>query len=145
MKIFTIGAANKSAEKFFEILRASGAKRVADVRLYNTSQLAGFSKKEDLAYFLKQILGMDYIHLPILAPTPDIFDAFKKQRGDWAQYEQQFRGLMQQRQIEKRIDPAILDGACLLCSEERPTHCHRRLVAEYLREHWNCDMQIVHL
>jgi len=129
---------------FFETLRASGAKWVVDVRLYNTSQLAGFSKKEDLRYFLKQILDMDYIHLPLLAPSHEMFNAYKQQ-SDWASYEQQFCELLKKREIEKRIDPVIMDGACLLCSEAKPDYCHRRLVAEYLQQHWKTEIQIEHL
>ena len=87
MKILTIGFTKKSAKKFFEMLRASGAKRVVDVRLNNVSQLAGFAKKDDLAYFLREICGMDYIHLPALAPTQEMLDQYKKQHGDWKDYE----------------------------------------------------------
>lgn len=145
MKIHTIGFTKKSAQTFFERLRASGAQRVVDVRLNNASQLAGFSKKGDLDYFLKQILGMDYVHLPILSPTQDILDAYKKHGGDWLLYERQFHELLRKREIEKHIDPAMMDGACLLCSEEKPHHCHRRLVAEYLRQHWGDEVKIEHL
>lgn len=145
MKIHTIGFTKKSAQTFFERLRASGAQRVVDVRLNNASQLAGFSKKGDLDYFLKQILGMDYVHLPILSPRQDILDAYKKHGGDWLLYERQFHELLRKREIEKHIDPAMMDGACLLCSEEKPHHCHRRLVAEYLRQHWGDEVKIEHL
>lgn len=145
IKIHTIGFTKKSAETFFETLRASGAQRVVDVRLNNTSQLAGFAKKGDLEYFLKQILGMDYVHLPLLSPTQDILDDYKKHGGDWSLYERQFHDLLRKREIEKVIHPAIMNGACLLCSEEKPCHCHRRLVAEYLRQHWGDDIVIEHL
>ena len=144
LKIYTIGFAHKRAEVFFEALRASGAKRVVDVRLYNTSQLAGFSKKDDLRYFLQHILEMDYVHLPVLAPMPEILDAYKNHQIDWASYERQFCELLKERGVEKRIDPAMMNGACLLCSEARPDHCHRRLVAEYLRQHWSAEIQIEH-
>lgn len=142
--IHTIGFTQKSAEEFFGLLRRSGTRRVVDVRLNNVSQLAGFSKKDDLAYFLREILGIDYLHLPLLAPTQDILDAFKKHNGDWGVYESAFNQLMRQREIEKRLDPAVIAGSCLLCSEHRPHHCHRRLVAEYLREEWG-DWGIEHL
>src|SRR6187399_1746554 len=100
MKIYTIGFTKKTAQCFFEILRASGAKRVVDVRLNNVSQLAGFAKKQDLAYFLKQICAMEYVHVPELAPTQDILDEYKKNKGDWAVYERKFLELMERRQIE---------------------------------------------
>ena len=137
INIHTIGFTQKTARAFFERLRGSGARRVVDVRLNNVSQLAGFSKKEDLEYFLKEILGIDYAHIPVLAPTQDILDAYKKHKGDWGLYERQFLELMRKREIEKRLDPAIINGGCLLCSEDKPHHCHRRLVAEYLAQHWN--------
>jgi uncharacterized protein (DUF488 family) len=142
--VFTIGFTRKTASEFFGLLRQSGAKRVVDVRLNNVSQLAGFSKRDDLKYFLKEICEIDYIHLPILAPTQDILDAYKKHKGDWNVYEPAFLELMRKREIEKQIDPAIIDGGCLLCSEDQPHHCHRRLVAEYLQQHWG-DLDVRHL
>ena len=144
MKLFTVGFTKKSAETFFEMLRNSGAKRVVDVRLNNVSQLAGFAKKQDLTYFLKNICGMDYIHTPLLAPTQEMLDDYKKKRGSWEAYEQQFLELMRQRRIEEKVSKETLADGCLLCSEEKPHHCHRRLVAEYLKQHWG-DIEIKHL
>ncbi|HTS66205.1 MAG TPA: DUF488 domain-containing protein [Candidatus Acidoferrales bacterium] len=144
MKLYTIGFTKKSAEQFFTLLKESGARRLADVRLNNSSQLAGFSKRDDLRYFVKAICGIDYVHLPDLAPTEAILDAFKKKKGDWRLYEQRFRSLMVERRIEDTVPRKVLDGACLLCSEETPEHCHRRLVAEYLNEKWG-GVEIVHL
>jgi uncharacterized protein (DUF488 family) len=144
MKIFTIGFTKKTAEEFFETLRASGAKRLVDVRLNNVSQLAGFAKKQDLAYFLGRICGMDYVHLPLLAPTQDILDEYKKHKGDWQIYERSFLDLMRERGIEHTVSRDVLADSCLLCSEDKPDHCHRRLVAEYLKEHWG-DIDIYHL
>lgn len=144
MKIFTIGFTKKSAETFFTRLRTAGVKRLIDVRLNNISQLAGFTKKDDLRYFTRAICNIDYVYLPELAPTADILDRYKKvKNGDWQLYERQFLELMQSRHIEG-ISREILDGGCLLCSEERPHHCHRRLVAEYLKENWG-NVQIEHL
>jgi uncharacterized protein (DUF488 family) len=142
--IHTIGFTKKPARKFFELLRKSGTRRVIDVRLNNVSQLAGFSKRDDLQFFLKEILDIDYVHLPILAPTEDILDAYKKLRGNWQVYEEAFVKLMKEREIEKRLDPKIIEEGCLLCSEETAHHCHRRLVAEYLRDSWG-DVRIDHL
>jgi uncharacterized protein (DUF488 family) len=144
MTIFTIGFTKKSARKFFEMLRASGAKRVVDVRLNNVSQLAGFAKKDDLAYFLQSICGMDYVHLPELAPTQEMLDEYKKRKGDWQTYEKRFLALMEQRRIEETVPKTIAADGCLLCSEDKPHHCHRRLVADYLRNHWG-DVEIKHL
>lgn len=144
MKIFTIGFTKKSAEQFFESLHQAGVKRVVDVRLNNVSQLAGFAKKNDLAYFLKQICDMDYLHLPSLAPTKEMLDAYKKKRGSWEAYERAFIDLMATRKIENEIERETLRDACLLCSEDKPHYCHRRLVVEYLREHWG-NIKVEHL
>jgi len=144
MKILTIGFTKKPAWRFFELVRVSGAKRIVDVRLNNVSQLAGFAKKQDLAYFLKEICGIDYIHLPELAPTQQMLHEYKKQRGDWATYQAQFLALMRQRRIEETIPRDMIADGCLLCSEDKPHFCHRRLVAEYLKAQWN-DVDIQHL
>jgi uncharacterized protein (DUF488 family) len=145
MKIFTIGFTKKPAETFFTRLQKSGAKRLVDVRLNNVSQLAGFAKRDDLRYFAKQLCGIEYLHLTALAPTADILDPYKKAKnGDWNLYEGQFLDLMRARRIEETISPEMIDGGCLLCSEEKPHHCHRRLVAEYLKEKWS-DVEIEHI
>ena len=144
MKIFTIGFTKKSARAFFSQLEAAGVKRVVDVRLNNTSQLAGFAKKEDLEYFLQTICGIDYVHVPELAPTADILETFKKQKGDWTRWERDFTDLMRSRRVEQTVSPDLIGGSCLLCSEEKPDHCHRRLVAEYLRDKWG-SIDIEHL
>lgn len=144
MTVYTIGFTRKSAEQFFETLKNSGVKRVVDVRLKNLSQLAGFSKRDDLRYFLKRICGLDYLHIPLLAPTEVILSEYKGKKGDWVQYEERFFALMGQRAVETQVSQETMDGACLLCSEETARHCHRRLVAEYLAQKWG-EVQIVHL
>ena len=144
IELFTIGFSKKSAEDFFQSLMNSGIKRVIDVRLNNVSQLAGFTKRRDLEYFLKTIGQISYVHLTELAPTKDILDDYKKKGGDWESYESQFMELMKQRKIEEKISPELLDGGCLLCSEATPHHCHRRLVAEYLKQNWG-EVKICHL
>ncbi len=144
MNIFTIGFTQKSAEAFFKSLRSAGVRRVVDVRLNNSSQLAGFSKMDDLKFFLREIGGIEYVHLPQLAPTQDILDAYKKQKGDWDTYAKNFLGLMEARKIESTVAPEVLDHGCLLCSEHKPHHCHRRLVADYLRGKWG-EFEVKHL
>jgi len=144
MRVFTIGFTKKTARRFFELLRDSGTKRVVDIRLNNVSQLAGFAKKNDLAYFLETICGIEYVHLPMLAPTQEMLDEYKKQRGDWKTYETRFLELMKQRRIEETVSRDVVADGCLLCSEDKPHHCHRRLVAEYLKQHWG-DVDIAHL
>ena len=144
MKLSTIGFTKKSARRFFDLLRQSGTKRIVDVRLNNGSQLAGFAKKADLEYFLDALCGMEYVHLPTLAPTKEMLDDYKKRRGDWKTYEDRFIALMHERRIEETIPQEVIADGCLLCSEDKPHHCHRRLVAEYLKQHWG-NVEIVHL
>jgi uncharacterized protein (DUF488 family) len=145
VKLSTIGFTKTNAEGFFERLRKAGVKTVIDVRLHNTSQLAAFAKADDLSYFLKKIGDIKYLHQPLLAPTDSMLKAFKKEKGDWSAYEDRFLALMAERQIEMRITPESLDGACLLCSEATPHHCHRRLVCEYLNDKWNGALQVNHI
>jgi len=145
MEIYSIGFTQKSASEFFGTLKARGIERLLDVRLNNTSQLAGFAKQADLAYFLSEICGAAYEHEPLLAPTQDILDAYKKHKGSWALYEGEFLRLMRSRQIETRIDMgSFARKTVLLCSEPTAEHCHRRLVLEYLAERWE-GVKIHHL
>lgn len=144
VQLCTIGFTKKSARTFFGLLRESGAAHLIDVRLNNVSQLAGFAKRDDLEFFLQELCGMGYSHATSLAPTQEMLDAFKKRKGDWAIYEREFLDLMRERRVEEALDPVTLDNAVLLCSEEKPHHCHRRLVAEYLADRW-VDVRINHL
>ncbi len=118
---------------------------MVDIRLNNVSQLAGFTKRDDLRYFLKEICRADYVHLPILAPNADIMDAYKKKRIGQDEFEKQFVRLMRERGVEKQVERALFDlPAVLLCSEPDPKQCHRRLVAEYLNSKWT-GVNIIHL
>ena len=143
MNLSTIGFTKKSAERFFELLRAAGVRRVLDVRLNNVSQLAGFAKKDDLAFFLREVAGIEYRHMPELAPTQDLIDAARK-RKDWKGLEEGYLRLIRERKAETLVTPELLDGGCLLCSEDRPDHCHRRILAEYLADHF-AGVRIQHL
>lgn len=145
MNIYTIGFTKKSAKKFFELVKNSGTKRIVDVRLNNVSQLAGFAKRDDLSYFLEKICNVEYIHQPLLAPTQQMLDEYKKNGGDWATYEARFIDLMEKRRIEQEIPKEQIMDGCLLCSEDKPHHCHRRVVAEYFRRHWDDEVKISHL
>jgi uncharacterized protein (DUF488 family) len=144
MKIYTIGFTKKPAHKFFGLLRESGADRLVDVRLNNVSQLAGFAKRDDLSFFLRELCGMDYCHEPQLAPTKSMLDDYKKHGASWTDYERWFVDLMRERKIERTISPTALANAVLLCSEATAHQCHRRLVAEYLADAWG-DVTIEHL
>ncbi|MBW2019348.1 MAG: DUF488 domain-containing protein [Deltaproteobacteria bacterium] len=145
MEVYTIGFAKKKARQFFSALRKAGIKRLIDVRLNNSSQLAGFTKRDDLSFFLEQLCDAEYIHMPILAPTKDILDDYKNKKITWQDYERRFMALMAEREIEEKVDKALFDvPAVLLCSEPTADHCHRRLVSEYLKDKWG-SIKIVHL
>jgi len=145
MTIYAVGSGGKSAEQFFETLKSRGIKRLVDVRLRNTSQLAGFSKKNDLRYFLRALCGAEYVHLPCLAPTEELLRAFKEHEIAWCDYENGFLELLARRNAIAQVDPSLFHApAVLLCSEALPEHCHRRLVAERLCMEWG-DADIVHL
>jgi uncharacterized protein (DUF488 family) len=144
IKIYTIGFTQTSAEKFFGKLIKAGVRKIVDARLNNSSQLAGFAKKDDLKYFLQAIGNIDYVHMSVLAPSEEILAGYKKKKDDWYTYEKKFLALMEERRIENLVSPDELDRTCLLCSERLPEHCHRRLVAEYLKNKW-CNVEIEHL
>ena len=137
MEIYTIGFTQTTAEHFFGRLKDAQIGRLLDVRLNNSSQLAGFAKAKDLPYFLRQLVGADYRHDPLLAPTQELLDAYKKHKETWDSYAKGFMDLMAQRRIETTLKPAdFAVPTVLLCSEATPENCHRRLVCEYLADHW---------
>ena len=126
------------------MLRDAGVRRLVDVRLNNVSQLAGFAKRDDLEFFLHEICGIEYAHAPELAPTREMLAAYRNGQMDWDTYERQFLALMDERRIADTVAKDAIADSALLCSEDTPERCHRRLVAEYLDEHWG-DVEIVHL
>jgi uncharacterized protein (DUF488 family) len=145
MEVCSIGFTQKTAEQFFTLLRGAGIRRLLDVRLNNVSQLAGFTKRDNLQFFLKEICGADYRHEPLLAPTPEMLDEYRKHKGPWLDYETKFLALMAHRKIEETLDRALFSvPTVLLCSEPAAGQCHRRLVLEYLRDRWG-DLTITHL
>lgn len=145
LDVTTIGFTKTNAKGFFERLVSAGVKVLYDVRLHNTSQLSGFAKADDLAFFLQKIGNIKYHHQPLLAPTDIMLKAFKRDKGDWGEYQKKFLSLMAERKIEDRFNPSLFDSACLLCSEATPHHCHRRLVCEYLNEKWDDALKVKHL
>ena len=145
LKVYSIGFAQTSAEEFFSSIARKNIKKLIDVRLNNVSQLAGFTKKNDLKYFLNKICGVEYEHFELLAPTKNILDDYKKRKGSWGEYEVRFNELMEIRKIENMLQPDDLDCSCLLCSEKKPHYCHRRLVLEYLNNRWGNILEVQHL
>lgn len=131
----TIGFTKKSLRSFVDLLKSANVTKVVDIRLRNTSQLAGFAKKDDLEFVL-DLCGIAYEHVPELAPTDELLDEYHKTK-DWEHYEKGYRALLQQRDPLPYLGHASGGHAkiCLLCTEDKPDKCHRRLVAEYFKEH----------
>lgn len=147
MNIYTIGFAQKSAKKFFELLQVNNIDCLIDIRLNNISQLAGFTKGKDLEYFLNKILSIKYFYNIDFAPTKEILDNYKKKNITWAEYEKLYKQLIEKRQVEilfKKIINDNYNNICLLCSEPEPQQCHRILLANYLKQHFE-DVQIKHI
>ena len=145
MHIYTIGFGKKSAPQFFGTLRQHGIKRCIDVRISNTSQLAGFTKRSDLPFFLQELCGADYIAEPLLSPTLELMRSFRQGRTAWSDYERAYLALLAERRLEDRLDRHIFDvPTVLLCVEPAPEHCHRRLIVEYLQDKWG-DLTVEHL
>ncbi|MCU1228244.1 MAG: hypothetical protein JWO97_1128 [Acidobacteria bacterium] len=145
MELLTIGFTKKSAEEFFTMLRAAGVRQVVDVRLNNVSQLAGFTKKNDLAFFLREVLDAGYVHELRLAPAAEQLEAYRSGAVSWEEYEVAYSALLRERKVEKSVPRSLFEvRSVLLCSEEKPEHCHRRLAAEYLAKKWR-DVTITHL
>lgn len=144
IQIFTIGFSGKSAEQFFMILKEAGVKRVLDVRLHNSSQLAGYTKRSDLPFFLRSIVGAGYVHLPAFAPTKQLLNGYKKNEFTWTEYEREYQDIIERRQPHRDLEPSDIDFGCILCSEPTADQCHRRLAAEYLQQIWP-NLTITHL
>jgi uncharacterized protein (DUF488 family) len=145
VEICTIGFTQTTAEHFFARLADARVERLLDVRLNNSSQLAGFAKAKDLPYLLRELVGATYEHQPLLAPTQELLDDYKKRKGDWASYERDFMALIERRRIHEVLSPSAFERrTALLCSEATAEHCHRRLVCEFLAERWP-DVRVVHL
>ncbi|MFM0142095.1 DUF488 domain-containing protein [Paraburkholderia sp. RL18-085-BIA-A] len=145
VRVATIGFAGKSAQNFFDLLKSAEVRTVLDIRLNNTSQLAGFAKKQDLPYFLEQLCGAAYMEMPELAPEPDLLKRYQAKQLKWDDFTAEYVELIAKRRVESNLDVDLFRSACLLCSEHLPHRCHRSLAIEYLNAQWNGRMTITHL
>jgi uncharacterized protein (DUF488 family) len=143
----TIGFAKKSLRKFIGLLQDAGVTKVIDIRLHNTSQLAGYAKRDDLEFIL-ETFGIAYEHVPELAPTEELMKSYKKGSTDWETYTVALKELLNQRDAARLwLPPSRVfdDGVnCLLCAEDSPKRCHRRLVAEHFAALFP-DIEVRHL
>jgi uncharacterized protein (DUF488 family) len=143
--VTTIGFTGKTAQEFFDLLKNAEVRTVLDIRLSNTSQLAGFAKKQDLPFFLDRLCGAAYREMPELAPEPDLFKRYKAKELTWDDLAAAYVELIAKRRVENNLDVDLFRSACLLCSEHLPHHCHRRLALEYLNSRWNSCLKVTHL
>lgn len=144
IKVYTIGFTGKSAEKFFNLLRNSGVKKIVDTRINNVSQLAGFAKGSDLKFFAGEIGHMCYEHNIDFAPTKELLSRYRDKQMTWQEYEVEYLNLLDMRKVAQKTNIDLLHENCLLCSEHTPEKCHRRLLAEYLKQVKN-NIEIIHL
>lgn len=147
MKIFTIGFTKKDAKTFFELLQKNKIDLLLDIRLNNVSQLAGFAKGNDLGYFINEILNAKYIHDTRFAPTKELLDSYRDKNINWLEYEKEFNKIIEDRRLVDIFQDNYYknyERVCLLCSESEAEKCHRRLIAEYLKENFS-DIEIIHI
>lgn len=144
IRLYTIGFTEKSAERFFQLLEHNQVKKIIDTRVSNNSQLSGFAKGKDLAFFAKQLANIDYEHHLKFAPSRELLGAYRKKEISWDEYTEEYIGLLDERNISKEVDIASLHECCLLCSEHTAEKCHRRLLAEYFQQ-LNSDIEAIHL
>ena len=145
MDIYTMGFTKKSAKDFFELIKNNNIQLLVDVRLNNQSQLAGFTKGKDLSFFLNNICQCDYVHEIDCAPTKEILDGYKKKEITWEEYEVQYNGLIVRRKVANDFKKKYskYSKVLLLCSEPTAEYCHRRLLAEYFRKEFECN--VIHI
>lgn len=144
IKLFTIGFTGKSAENFFNLLRRNEVKKIVDTRINNVSQLSGFAKGQDLKFFADEIGRIGYDHKIDFAPTKELLSSYRNKKINWQEYEIAYLNLLDMRKVAQKTNIDLLHQNCLLCSEHTPEKCHRRLLAEYLKNVRN-DIEIVHL
>ena len=145
ISLYTIGFTKKSSERFFNLLRGSKVKQLVDVRINNSSQLAGFAKGNDLKFFVNEICHIPYIHVADFAPTKELLDQWHKQEVNWEDYERIYTKLLTDRDILRKYGIKPFDGSCFLCSEDTPEQCHRGLLVEYMKKHSSEKIEITHL
>ena len=146
MEICSIGASAISAEEFFESLREAQATSIVDTRLHADSQLSGFTKKSSLNYFAPALLGIPYLHEPLLDPVASNLKAYRNGTLGWDAYAKKYLELLKTRDVVNTVNAGNWgERPVFLCSEPEPEHCHRRLAAEYFLKNRTNVSGIVHL
>ncbi len=143
MSLYTIGFTKHSAENFFETLKSAGVKKLIDIRINKTSQLAGFAKGSDLPYFLRISAGITYETMENLAPAKELLISYRSKEVSWEVFEDSYLRQIKSSDSLNTLNPKDFENACLLCSEHTSDRCHRRLLANELHKLWG--IQVVHL
>jgi uncharacterized protein (DUF488 family) len=132
--IWTIGYEKLLPPELLAELQAAGVQRVLDVRYRPQSRRPGMSKTR-LGDMLAEH-GIAYEHRRGLGTPPDIRWLFKNKRV--AEGREQYRAYLETTAAEEVAALAAeLDSAprtALVCLEAEPAECHRRVIAEALRE-----------
>lgn len=144
-KIYTIGFSKKFLREFVKLLKNSQIEKLIDIRLNNTSQLSGYAKKDDLAYIM-ELINIEYVHDISLAPDNKLLSDYKKNLVDWGDYKTRYLNILEERNIKDSINELTNNKTvCLLCSEHKPNKCHRSLLASFIKNNLNEDLDIIHL
>ncbi len=136
MNLFTLSAYETTAEQFFETLKKQKADLVLDVRLRNTNQLCGFTKEKDLAYFVHNIAGAQYVHDLLFAPDSDLLDVYTKHVIDWNGYRQAYLSEMEERNARSVFAQKYQQYAsiCILGTATSHRRSHSEALLEYLEK-----------
>jgi uncharacterized protein (DUF488 family) len=144
VKLYTIGYTQKPLRRAIHLLRDAEVDAVIDVRLRNSSQLAGWAKRDDLAFIL-ETFGIGYQHQTNVAPSDELLDTYRRDH-DWDRYVEGYHALLEARGVLDEFEAVLgqYQRPCLLCSEAKADRCHRRLLAELLGARLP-DLSVVHL
>lgn len=145
--LYTIGFTKKNAEQFFELLKSHNVDILIDTRISNNSQLAGFTKADDLKYFLDKIANIEYSYRPDFAPTKELLKDWRSKKINWGQYEIEYKFIQERNGAYKKFleDYSAYANPCILCSEATPEYCHRRLLANMIKDEFPEEVEIEHL
>ena len=111
--LYTIGFTKKNAEKFFTLLRKAEIRKLIDIRINNSSQLAGFAKGQDLEFFVKELCNAEYLHITDMSPTKELLKDYQDKSIDWNGYANIFQKMLLERKIAKNYPVEFFDKAFL--------------------------------
>lgn len=139
-RLATIGYETDTQAGLIQRLKAADVELVVDVRAVASSRKAGFSKTL-LGNSLKAE-GVDYLHLRPLGTPKAGRDAARAGRTD--EMRQIFNAHLEepdaQVALAQAIDLAKDKRIALLCYEDDPHCCHRRIVADRIRASLKCEV-----